>query len=467
MIEDGLSGGRVTTSTEWPMYFIEKLDPWSPRAAIDGYITTDRQGDTHYSIKTKWVKTGSVGLVKGPGNRMSNLYACSLWKLLDPSNNGAIGLGDYNFYLRISTYPDSGSAQSNQLFRKYNAVKDNNYPVISLTRYRELKTRRDASLQQSGTNSTVSGPTNGRNFNADTLARDVSSNYVNPGDAYYASINNQTGTGNGGGGGGGGTGNGTNDTDTSTAYEMDSAVRLVVRMPIGYAGVATSQSTKPGFVQTWLNPNGHTYTDEFLFRYIPQNIKYDGLASEWVEIPRAENLPFIDWARWPLMKVSMSFIIASDRVETGGAIVPDGMSIAVEPQIQKLRQMAQRKVPITFINMDELLTIQLRRGKDLGRGLEFVINDMSVTATRRATDFTTGTASTPSGISVAQIEMTFTEVPVERVSVVYLAPIGAPPLPVPKTTTAGGGPVEYARLSLVATGGPNRTTTVYTDDSAK
>jgi hypothetical protein len=167
------------------------------------------------------------------------------------------------------------------------------------------------------------------------------------------------------------------------------------------------------------------------------------------------------------MKVSMSFIIASDRIEPGGQSVPDGMSIAVEPQIQKLRQMAQRKVPITFINMDELLTVQLRRGTNLGRGLEFVINDMSVTATRRVTDFTNGSASVPSGISVAQIEMTFTEVPVERVSVVYLAPIFAPAIPPPVTTTTGGGrPVEYARLSLVATGGPNRTTTVYTDPAA-
>ena len=91
---------------------------------------------------------------------------------------------------------------------------------------------------------------------------------------------------------------------------------------------------------------------------------------------------------------------------------------------------------------------------------------MSVTATRRSTDFLTGSPSTPSEISVAQIEMTFTEVPVERVSVVYLAPIGAPPLPIPKTPPGGGGPIEYERLSKVATGGPNRTTAVYTDPAA-
>jgi hypothetical protein len=141
------------------------------------------------------------------------------------------------------------------------------------------------------------------------------------------------------------------------------------------------------------------------------------------------------------------------------------MSTAVEPEIQKLRQMAQRKVPITFINMDELLTVQLRRGKELGRGLEFVINDMSVTATRRVTDFTDGYAFVPSGIAVAQVEMTFTEIPVETVSLVFLPPIGAPPLPVPKTPPGTGQPVEYSRLSLVATGGPNRVTTVYTEDA--
>lgn len=465
--EDGFTGtSRTTPSSPWPKFFFDRLDPWSPRSAIKGKKTTDRQGDTVSTIgdALSWVKTGSVGLVKGPGNHMGNLYACSLWKLLDP-NYGGIGQVDTGLYLRISTYPDSGVQKSDQKFRSYNAVKDNSYPVISLSTYYKLKTQRDTLLQSSGATS----DTGGRNFNADTLARNTSGNYANPEAAYYAYLNSQTGTetgtGNGGGGGGSGGNKDTNDTDTSTAYALDSSVRLVVRMPIGYAGVPTSTATKPGFVQTWLNPNGKSYTDEFLFRYIPQNVKYDGLASEWVEIPRAENVPFVDWARWPLMKVSMSFIIAADRVESGGQSVPDGMNIPVTSQIQKLRQMAQRKVPITFINMDELLTIQLRRGKDLGRGLEFVINDMSVTATRRSTDSLTGSPSTPSEISVAQIEMTFTEVPVERVSLVYLPPIGAPPLPVPKTPK-GGVPIEYERLSKIATGGPDRNTTVYTDDAA-
>ena len=454
-------GSRALPSSLWPKFFFEKLDPWSPRAAISGYKTTDRQGDTRTGSKVKWIKTGSVGLVKGPGNHMGNLYACSLWKLLDPGGNGVVA-ADNNFYLRISTYPDSGVQKSDQYFRKYTAVKDNNYPVISLTKYRELKTQRDTSLQSSGATSGTTSGTTGGFTSADLFERQVGNLPYVPSDAGTTSGN---GNGNRNGGGGGGNKN-TNDTDTSTAYALDSVVRLVVRMPIGYAGVATSTATKPGFVQTWLDPNGTSYTDEFIFRYIPQNVKYDGLASEWVEIPRAENVPFVDWARWQLMKISMSFIIAADRVEPGGQSVPDGMSISVESQIQKLRQMAQRKVPVTFINMDELLTIQLRRGKDLGRGLEFVINDMSVTATRRSTDFLTGSASTPSGISVAQIEMTFTEVPVERVSMVYLAPIGTPIIPPPVTTTGGGGPVEYARLSLVATGGPNRTTAVYTDPAA-
>jgi hypothetical protein len=464
-MREPLDGSRATSSSPWPKLFIEKLDPWSPRAAISGFKTTDRQGDTRSGSKLKWIKTGSVGLVKGTPNRVTNLYACSLWKLLDPGSNALIGAADNNFYLRISTYPDSGAQKSDQYFRKYTAVKDNNYPVISLTKYSELKKQRDTTLQSSTLQSSgaTSGTTSGTTGNfqsADSLERQYGNLPYVPSDA-------GTTSGNGNRNGGGGRNKNTNDTDTSTAYALDSVVRLVVRMPIGYAGVATSTATKPGFVQTWLDPNGTSYTDEFIFRYIPQNVKYDGLASEWIEIPRAENVPFVDWARWQLMKVSMSFIIAADRVEPGGQSVPDGMSISVESQIQKLRQMAQRKVPVTFINMDELLTIQLRRGKDLGRGLEFVINDMSVTATRRSTDFLTGSASTPSGISVAQIEMTFTEVPVERVSVVYLSPITTPTIPPPvTTTTGGGGPVEYARLSLVATGGPNRTTAVYTDPAA-
>jgi hypothetical protein len=459
-------GQRVAGGSDWPLAFNNSLDYAYQRGTIlKGYMTTDRQGDTSNSTELTWRLTNRVGLVKGPwsgGTFSTPWHACSIWEIVDPDplfpNKGS--------YLRCSTFPDSGPGRSKHMFRSFNAVRDNSYSIISYAAYIELRERKKLSQSQS-----IATPSSSSSHSLPVGVREMgieSSPFWDPRYAYEQNSREnfaQPGASTGGGAGSRGSGSTTSDTDSSTAYALNSSVRLVVRMPVGYAGVGKSTSRAPGFVQTWREDDGNIYTEEFLFRYIPQNIKYDSLASEWVEIPRAENFPFVDWARWQLMKVSMSFLIASDRVEPGGQSVPDGMSTAVEPEIQKLRQMAQRKVPITFINMDELLTVQLRRGKELGRGLEFVINDMSVTATRRVTDFTDGYAGVPSGIAVAQVEMTFTEVPVEKVSLVYLPPIGAPPLPVPNTPPGSGQPVEYARLSLVATGGPNRVTTVYTEDA--
>lgn len=450
-------GNRAQPSSDWPLYFIENLDK-SEFKKLNGFLSMDknRAGNETFVFK----RSNYVALIEGPGNQVTNLYACTLWTAQISNSTGS------GYCLRKGYAPGWGPEHPTYgYFLKLSAVKKNSYKVITLTEYNKLKERKNLG-NQPATVANAALP----DVNAATGANAADAAYYSSfgaaGAAIYVNNSKKGGGGGGGGPGRGGTG-GNNDTQTSTAYELDSAVSLVVRMPVGYAGVAKSPSRNPGFIQTWREEDGKTYTEEFLFRYIPQNVKYDGLSSEWIEIPRAENMPFVDWARWPLMKVSMSFLIASDRIEPGGETVPDGMSTAVEPQIQKLRQMAQRKVPITFINMDELLTVQLRRGKELGRGLEFVINDMSVSATRRVTNFTNGSASIPSGISVAQVEMTFTEIPVERTSLVYLQQIMTPDVPPPgKDVPNNGIPKEYTPEEKATSGGPNRIDTVFTDDAA-
>ena len=432
--------GREVTTSGWPQRIVDKTDAFPIGTILK---EKGKDGDKKHDMK----KTNFVRLVNnvdvGAGARDFKAY--SVWKRANDESRGE--------YLRLGTGDKIRHTHINDL------INISSYPTKTVAQYTSYKTARAAEVSAGNT----------RGIFIDEGATAEQQAYYDSFGAGLGVLNfGTTGTTGGGGGGGGGRGGrGGASTQTSTAYELDSVVKLIVRMPIGYAGVAKSTSRNPGFVQTWREEDGKTYTEEFLFRYIPQNIKYDGLSSEWIEIPRAENIPFVDWSRWPLMKVSMSFLIASDRVEPGGQTVPDGMSTAVEPQIQKLRQMAQRKSPITFINMDELLTVQLRRGKELGRGLEFVINDMSVSATRRVTDFSNGGASIPSGISVAQVEMTFTEIPVERVSLVYLSPIATPDIPPPgKDRPNNGQPLEYGLFTDIVLGGANRVDTVYTDDAA-
>jgi hypothetical protein len=253
---------------------------------------------------------------------------------------------------------------------------------------------------------------------------------------------------------GGGPGGGRPPKDKNGPAEQPTlpapVIKIVTRMPRGYAGRGAAASVRPQMVQRYTRPatadvKAANLDDVFTFRYIPQGIKYSGLGSEWVEIPRAEDVPFVDWARWQLMKISFSFIIADDRTEQGGRIVPDGLESSVDSQIEQLRRMAQRKNPVMLFNFDDMLSFQLRRGvaNRTSPNMEFVINDLSITATRRTTDPTDGTPTTPSQIAVAQVEITLTEIPVEVVGIVALPPIQSPFIPPPKKGKKGPVHLEY------------------------
>jgi hypothetical protein len=276
------------------------------------------------------------------------------------------------------------------------------------------------------------------------------------------------------GGSGGGSGQGSRGRSSGTPATPNlpvPAVTITTRMPKGYAGRGVGSTERPQMVQRYQTDDDKSATEIFIFRYIPQGIKYSGLSGNWVEVPRAEDIPFVDWASWQLMKVSFSFVVAADRTEPGGAIVPDGLDIPVDAEIEKLRRMAQRKTPVTLVNFDDMLTFQLRRGEKSIRGtdvyvkkpsqisgepdervrttqpnMEFVISDFSVTATRRTSQQAVGgadanglkSASMLSMISVAQCEITLTEIPVETVGIIALPPIVTPGLPTTTKKPPGG-----------------------------
>jgi hypothetical protein len=265
----------------------------------------------------------------------------------------------------------------------------------------------------------------------------------------------------GGGGPGGGPGGGNQGRSSGIQATPDlpvPAITITTRMPKGYAGRGVATSSRPQMVQRYRTDNNNHADEAFIFRYIPQGIKYSGLSGNWVEVPRAEDIPFVDWASWQLMKVSFSFIIAADRTEPGGAVVPDGLDIPIDAQIEKLRRMAQRKVPVTLLNFDDMLTFQLRRGNPANTGtqvaqpnMEFVIQDFSVTATRRtALEARAQSDNYSSLISVAQCEITLTEIPVETVGIIALPPITTPGLPPPSKKPPGiPGNLGYELISAI------------------
>lgn len=256
-----------------------------------------------------------------------------------------------------------------------------------------------------------------------------------------------TANGNAGGNGGSGGAGGGAPTQNPAASRVPVSTpqvqtRLVVRMPSGYLPPTKLESiAKPALHQTFIDNKGKVKSLTYAFDYIPSNVRYNGLGSEWVEIPRAENFPFVDWSRYKLMKVSLSWVIAADRTEKGGAVVHDGMFLSVDAKMSMLREMATNKYPVSIVNMDDLLSVQLTRSKVDGtvRGMQFVITDLNFTAARRTTVAETSFATSPSKVSVAQCEMTLQEIPIETVQIMSLPAINIPFTP-PQRGTSGSIP---------------------------
>jgi hypothetical protein len=103
----------------------------------------------------------------------------------------------------------------------------------------------------------------------------------------------------------------------------------------------------------------------------------------------------------------MSFIVSGMRLEPGGQIVPDGINVDIEDELQMLRAMATLPLPVTIFGLDSIFDLQLRQAAVTAIPSEWAITDLSITAKRR-------TSFTPSLISVAQVSLSLVEYPIER-----------------------------------------------------
>jgi len=233
---------------------------------------------------------------------------------------------------------------------------------------------------------------------------------------------NNTGTNSGGSGGGG------QSSPPRTQIAPTPAVtRVTIRAPFGYAAPPEkAPDVRPQLVQNYTDyerDNGvesgyraRKKQSVFYFPYVPSQVQYSGLGSEWVEIPRQGNFPIVEWSNWNLLKVQMEFLIAEDRQENGGATVPDGIFNSVSRRIQTLREMAQRQAAVSVFNLDDMFRVQLLRAKQTGKPMQFVISGLEITALRRSQN------SIEKEITAAQVNLTLQEIPIEEVTLVKMSP---------------------------------------------
>jgi len=180
---------------------------------------------------------------------------------------------------------------------------------------------------------------------------------------------------------------------------------------------------------------------QYIFDMAPNEINYSNFGGEWVSIERIGGFPYIDWKNFKLLQVSFSFTIAA-RV----GITADGLQISVMEQIEKLQRMAQTPFPVMLYRFDNLLTNQFRYDQSgQPRGVQFVIQDLSIAATQR---------NPKMEITRATANLTLQEIPIERTNLIGMPRLVhkkiKPDEPVPFTDP------EYGKTSDNLTSKPNR-----------
>ena len=246
------------------------------------------------------------------------------------------------------------------------------------------------------------------------------------------------------------TGSGDYTTDPHVTPPFPPASRVVVHAPFGYivpplaasgprGGPPNTQLdnwSKPQLLQKY--PANYTFSgytmqtlnpkigkDEvFFFDYAPNNVSYQGLGAQWVEVPRSGDLPIVEFASWSLMKVSMDFLIANTGISSKGHLHPDGLVTGIYEKIEILRRMAQRPYPISVFGLDQLLRVSMRRAEMIGKPLEFVISDLNISSMRRTIE------AGDKEITTAQVKLTLQEIPIEAIKSVRF---GTPNIVIPFT----------------------------------
>ena len=266
-----------------------------------------------------------------------------------------------------------------------------------------------------------------------------------------ASYSGGGGSGSGGGGSGGGGSGGSYDggknknknknkgknnkggnANTKQASSKPETIKITVTRGLaGYrTGIrSTGQATsKPTLIQTYEGLKSSKQIDgspirSFVFPFTPNNVNYSGLGINWTEIERTGGYPIVDWTSFQLLKISFNFDIVSMAQENQAGF---GLYYSCEDQIQELREMAQAPYPVTFLNMDKFMQDELRwPSLNTGRGIEFVIQEFSVTAVQRTPTNPTALKFSPvaNQISRASCTMTLQEIPIERVDIVQMPPM--------------------------------------------
>jgi hypothetical protein len=211
--------------------------------------------------------------------------------------------------------------------------------------------------------------------------------------------------------------NGSSTTNASTATTANAPIKATVRVRgnFGFINPGEPDGGNPQMVQYYRQGTSQLQEpDRHIFSPKPNQINYQNIGSEWTEIERVGRIPLIDWKNFRLMKISFQFIVIPDatyRFGAYGATADDGITLSIDDKLDTLRNMATRPYPVILFGFDELLTNSSQFSNSAGSGVQFVINDFSISSVMR----------TPTGaVNRATCDITLQEVPIEYINLITM-----------------------------------------------
>lgn len=185
---------------------------------------------------------------------------------------------------------------------------------------------------------------------------------------------------------------------------------------------------KPQMIQYYKNSNGAVAStpERFVFDYRPNNVTYSNIGSEWTEIERVNNTPYIDFKNYRLMKINFDFVVGDQG----------NLYTSIDKKLKLLRTMAMRPEPVIFLGFDSMFQEQIIvPSMTGGSGIVFAIVELQITSAQRSR---AGDGSAPpsmgdvppGSINRATVSMTIQELPLEGPNLIVMP---KPPLDIPQT----------------------------------
>lgn len=218
-----------------------------------------------------------------------------------------------------------------------------------------------------------------------------------------------------------------NESSQPDSGTSNRSVVATIKKSVNSRILALGDNKKAEMVQYYRAPNGdYSLTpDRFVFRYYPNNVSYTDIGSNWTEIERVNNTPFVDFRNFKLMKISFEFVVGDNT----------NLMTSCDDELKLLRQMATRPESVIFLGMDKMFTEQLIYPSWTGgSGVEFAVVDLQITSVQRVQQPPDGNSqSSPRGeIARATCNMTIQELPLEGPNLIVMpriAQVNTPNIP--------------------------------------